>query len=195
MNTFIKSLILAVAAFAVANLNGCSFVPVTADMQYTPMAHAQHVQNAGTVTVRVTGGQEDRIIGYKKGGLGQRLASVKTSKPIKDVFATAVNKELISSGFNTSVDSPTVIAVDLSKYMEDTEVGFFAADYVSAADATISVIKNGMPIYSKKIEGSGKVTSVLISADAIVDSLNKATADALNQLFSDPNFIAAISNK
>ncbi len=155
MNTFIKSLILAVAAFAVTTMSGCAVIPSTTEMNYTPTAHAQRIQNAGVVGVKVTGGQEDGVISYKRNGYGMKLAKLASEKPINEVVADAFNQELLARGFQTSDASNTIINVHLTKYFEDTDVHFSSADFNSDVDANVTVTKNNAQIFSKTIAGKG----------------------------------------
>jgi uncharacterized lipoprotein YajG len=191
LNTLIKTLVLAATAFAVATMSGCAVIPGTAEMNYTPMAHAQHVQNAGAVAVKVTGGKEDRVVSHKLDTFAIEMASIKLDKPINDAVSEALSQELTSRGYTVNTASTTPLLVTVEKFACKIHQGFFG-HYVS--EVALNVHVNN---YSASVVGNGEATNALSvgSADTTRDSLNLATKDAKTKLFADPAFIAAISNK
>jgi uncharacterized lipoprotein YajG len=184
------------AALLTLGLTGCAFVPATESINYQAQTGVVHVAHAENVTVNVvtTDSRADKVISHKKNGLGMTTAAINSDEPIDKIVNRAFEQELKARGFVLNNNSDIKIATDVTKFYSNFNVGIASGSADAETDFNVSVYKNRALIFTKKYAGFNSDKSYLyMSTNDVKQSLEKALANAMTDLFNDPGFILAIT--
>jgi uncharacterized lipoprotein YajG len=183
------------AALLTLGLTGCAIAPATESINYqaqTGVAHVAHAENV-TVNVVTTDSRVDKLIGNMMNGFGMKMAGISADEPVSLTVDRAIEQELKTRGFRIDRTSGLKVTADVTKFYNEFHQGL-AIKADADTDFTITIHRNDVDIYSKKIHGanSDKIWT-FATASAAKESLEKALANAITELFNDPAFIVALT--
>jgi uncharacterized lipoprotein YajG len=183
------------AALLTLGLTGCAITPATESLNYqaqTGVAHVAHAENV-TVNVVTTDSRADKAIGRKKNTLGMSMAGISADEPVEVTVDRAIEQELKNRGFTIAKNSNINITADVTKFYNEFNIGW-SAHANAETDVVITVKRNNEILYNRKIHGDNDSTSLVAATAGLAkESLEKALANAMTELFNDPAFIAALT--
>jgi uncharacterized lipoprotein YajG len=186
------------ALLALALLPGCALVPETIVLSPAPMAGAQPLPEARGLLVRVTvrdqRARTDRV-SAKVNSHGHELAPIQASQDVAVTLQQALEGELQARGFAPAPGAAaTRVAVGLKHLFSDFRVGYFSGDAVAQVQLAVVVQAGDGPPRFARVIGAEGVEPGLPRFDGAnaARALNKALEAAMQQLFDDPDFNAAL---
>lgn len=189
-----RSLFLAAALAATSALGACATVEDSAKVNYAahgaPIASAQSIRVSVTATdARVT--NRGRI-STKKNGYGMDMAAIRSTDDVGEVVRAALADEMKARGYQIASGGPTVHA-DVKTFYTDFKVGIFAGGAEGTVDLIVSVLKDGQSVFTKDVRAVKTKTVAMASGSNAAAALSLALGDALDQLFADAAFTAALA--
>lgn len=140
---------------------------------------------------------EPQLIGHKKGGFGNILASVKAKQEVAEILRLALEGELQHNGHVVSrgkeSKSDATLAVRLKKFWTEPTVKVFDVQVLGTVDADIELVDSGAQrITSRTIVGT-QIESWQLAIDEAYDSvLNGALREFIRNFARDPNLLKAL---
>lgn len=193
-----KKKFLGLALVASFLLGGCALTTAKIDIKYVPQTGVTSLEEAKpvTVNVQVADNRLDKTkVGCKKNGYGIEMARIVASENVEVTFQKAIECELKARGFSLGADSSVVsIDADLTKYVNDFKMGFFAGDSVAELNMGVTVKnKKGDLLYTRQYLAQGVEQNIQIAGgDNAQAALEKALAEGMQKLFADKAFLAAL---
>ena len=193
--TFAAGCLLLVSALAVF-LSGCALTVDKVTLDYAPQTGVQKVALKEQVRVNVDivdiRSKKDRV-SSKKNGYGMEMAAIVAENDVADVVANAIVAELRSRGFEIG-QGHVIVNAELQKFYNDFKVGFFSGD--AEAEVVINTRVQGADKtvrFAKVVAGESKEPNIQLSSGENAKlALDRALADAIARLFSDPAFVDAL---
>lgn len=193
--TFAAGCLFVVSALAVF-LSGCALTVDKVTLDYVPQTGVQKVALKEPVRVNVDvvdiRSKKDRV-SSKKNGYGMEMAAIVAENDVADVVANAIVAELRSRGFEIG-QGHVIVNAELQKFYNDFKVGFFSGD--AEAEVVINTKVQGVDKavrFAKVVAGEGKEPNIQLSSGENAKlALDRALADAIARLFSDPAFVDAL---
>lgn len=193
----LKPIVIA-CCIAASSLSGCALTTEQIELNYTQQAGVTRIAGAENVSVKVqvTDQRQDKSkVSSKKNGYGMEMAPITASEDVALTIRKAIEKELLSRGFQPGSDASLVnIFADVTRFYNDHKMGFFAGDAVADLNMSATVkAKNGALLYSKQIVTQGKEANTqLASGNNAKIALERALENGMKILFEDQAFIAAL---
>ncbi|WNW13527.1 YajG family lipoprotein [Pseudomonas sp. DTU_2021_1001937_2_SI_NGA_ILE_001] len=182
-------------------LHGCAFTTETININYVPepgvsrLAGADHI----AVAVDVADDRQDRSkVSSKKNGYGMETAPILANEEVAATVRRALTQEIEARGFQAGKTPADVkINARVNRFYNDHKPGFFSGDAVADFSMTVQVTGAAdRPLFSRTIASEGKEPNIqLASGDNAKIALDRALANGMRMLFSDPAFIAALSTR
>ena len=187
-----------IAAAMLGSLSGCAVIPDKIDLAYQPQQGVVEMPKASQVmvAVKVTDERQDKSrVGSKTNGYGAELAAIQTNEDVTVTVQHAIEQELHARGFQSGTNATVNIDVDMTKFYNKFDVGFSSATPISDLNMRLVVkAKAGSVLYVKELE-----THVVMEKRAMLTggnnariALDKAFSNAMQTLFDDKAFIAAL---
>jgi uncharacterized lipoprotein YajG len=125
--------------------------------------------------------------------MGLEMAPILDPSVVK-TFTDALESEFKARGFSLG-EGNVVVTADLTKFYNDFKMGFFAADAVAELSMGVQVKKpDGTLAFAKTVRGQGTNPNViLVGGEEAKAALEQALRDGLKQLFSNKEFIDALT--
>nr|WP_261985300.1 YajG family lipoprotein [Pseudomonas mendocina] len=180
-------------------LHGCAFTSEVIDITYNPQAGVKSSQEYQEIIVGVstTDSRADKQrVSSKKNGYGMETAPILSRQDIPTIVSSAIRDELTNRGFRVSQNSPSILLrAEVRRFYNDHKLGFFSGDAVADFEFSVDVVTpDGREIYSRGIVAQGKEENTqLATGNNAALALSKALSDGMSQLFSDNDFVAALS--
>jgi uncharacterized lipoprotein YajG len=180
------------AALLTLGLTGCAS---TQSINYTPQANVSSIAGASHVEVNVitTDSRIDKALASIKAPIGINYGDVTSNEPVDVIVGNALKQELKTRGFTVNNNNDLIVTANVTKFSGSFHSGFFAGHAIANANITVSVKKDNNVIYTKSIQGENDDAVQLAIGSNIKNSLEKALANAMTELFNDPAFIAALT--
>ncbi len=173
-----------------AALSSCALTKDTVSLSYTPQAGAPLVPGASGTSVKVSV-NDDRAdqskISTKKNGFGMEMAPIVSAKPVAEFFKSAIEAELKNRGFQ--LGQGKTLSVDVDRFYNDFKVGMWSGGGVGELEMHVSVGS-----YRRPIKTAYQHTVMMAGGENVKQSLEGAMQEALQKLFADRAFIAALLN-
>ena len=137
------------------------------------------------------------LIGYKKGGFGNVLASVKSKQEVSGVVRQALEAELRNNGHGIALDSAAqrnaTLIVRLKQFWTEPFVKIFDVQVQASLNADIEVVdSSARRITSRTIVGT-QIESWQLGIDQAYDSvLNGALRGFVRNVARDPSLLKAL---
>jgi uncharacterized lipoprotein YajG len=142
---------------------------------------------------------EQRLVGHKKGGFGNVLASIKTTQDVASILRQAVESELQNNGHTTTLKndpkSDVTLAVRLRKYWTEPTVRIFDVQVLGTLTADIEVVHSlEQPVYSRTITGTHVESWQLAIDEAYQSVLKGALNEFVRNFARDPSILKALQD-
>lgn len=196
-----------VRRFAVLSLAicaaSCSIVDSQIDLAYRAQAERQSpLSTIAPLVLRIeVVDQRDvtdpLLIGYKKSGLGNVMASIRSRQDVSGVVRQALESELRNNGHAISADREArfdaSLKVRLKKFWTEPIVKIFDVQVLGSLNADIEVSDSlARPIAARTIVGSQIESWQLSIYDAYDRVLNAALSEFVRNFARDPNLLKAL---
>ncbi len=181
------------AALLTLGLTGCASTQTLNYQAQTNVAHVAHAENV-TVNVVTTDSRVDKALASIKAPIGINYGDVTSDEPVDVIVGNALKQELKNRGFSINNNNDLIITANVTKFSGSFHSGFFAGHAIADTNITVSVKKNNNVIYTKAIQGKNDDAVQLAIGSNIKNSLEKALANAMTELFNDDNFITALTS-
>jgi uncharacterized lipoprotein len=189
--------LLATAVIAVAFASGCACTTDRIRLEYMPMPGTQPVAQAKgvAVAVAVNDSRSDKArVGCKKNGYGCEMAPIVAEEDPATTLRTAIEAELAARGFTIAAGSAIQVKAELGKMWNDFKAGFCSADAVADLNLAVTVQSGNSIVFTKQVNVQGIEPKIMMmTGNNARIALNKAIATALQQIFADPAFVAALA--
>jgi uncharacterized lipoprotein YajG len=178
----------------VAVLSACSSQAVELQPEVlgaTPYASA----NGQLVTVAIRDERPSETIGTR--GATVRLGDITAAGEVNAILSRTVSTTLEQRGFRVQESTPmaATLVVDLRNLSFAEHMGVWTGKRVAEAAVNARVMRNGAIIFEKLYRGSNISHGMTIgTAHGNAGLINSALSDALQQLVSDPELMAALSS-
>jgi uncharacterized lipoprotein len=176
--------------------SGCALTQERVKLSYAPQVGVPKVEKADSSVVAVdvidSRTTRDRV-SSKENAYGIKMAAITSEENITSLLKEAIEVELEHRGFQRGTGKALVL-VELSKFENDFEQGFFSGDAVAELFMGVQVKEaKGQILYTKFIEGKGLNSGIqLASGSNAKIALDAAMKDAISKLFQDPQFLESI---
>ena len=185
---------LATALLLSMGLTACATVEDTAHVPYA--AHGAPAAGVQSIRVTVTAADARTTnrgrISTKKNGYGMDMAAIRSDADVADIVKGALSDELRTRGYQLAAGGPVVDA-QVKTFYNDFEVGIFAGGAKGTVDLTITVTRDGRTLYTRSVQGAQRKTVAMASGKNAGEAIAMALGAALDQLFADPAFTAALA--
>ena len=184
------------AIAAAAMVSGCALTTDRIDIAYqetgaVPVSGARSV----TVAVDVLDQRPDKAkVGSKKNGYGMEMAPIVASEDVGITIQRAFARELKARGFEVEGRPTIQVAAEITLFVNDFKIGFFAGDAVADLIISVSVKSStGAQLFSRQLVSQGVEQNIqLASGENAKLALERALSNAMKTLFDDQGFIAAL---
>jgi uncharacterized lipoprotein YajG len=183
------------AALLTLGLTGCALTPATESLNYqaqTGVAHVAHAENV-TVNVVTTDSRVDKLISHKKNGYGMKLAGISSAEPVNITVNKAIEQELTTRGFHLDSNSDIKITADVTKFYTEQKARLLMFGNDASVALLISIKTNNVEIYKKEVTGNYDIFRPAVGFEGTTECLEGALKNAMNNLFNDKGFIAALT--
>lgn len=179
----------------VALVTGCAVSVDHVNLAYNIRGAREKLAPAANVKVdvKVADDRADRkLVGKKINGFGSEMGGIASDTDIPGLVKSAIEAELSERGF--AHGDAVLVAVTLNKLYNHFKQGFWAGDSIANVDMKVEVKDHaGAAVYSKAISAEGIEASIQIAnGNNAKLALEKALWKAVDDLFEDPAFIAAL---
>lgn len=174
----------------VAAFSSCALTKDTVSLSYTPQTGTGPVAGASATSIKVsvTDDRTERSkISTKKNGFGMEMAPTVSSRPVAEFFKSAIEAELKNRGFH--LGEGKILSVTVDRFYNDFKVGVWSGGAVGELEMHVSVGS-----YRRPIKTAYQHTVMMAGGENVKQSLEGAMQEALQKLFADPAFIAALLN-
>ena len=180
----------------IAALGGCAFTTGHVNVAYQAAGNATKVAlpDSPPVSVEVSDKRPSQAVGQKINGFGMKTADIVADNDVASTLKGAFESELKARGF-TEAAGGDLISVRVYEFQNQYTLGFFSGDATASLGMDIAVKRpDGSVAYQKTITGQAKDWVEIAGEDNAQRVLNLAMQDALNKVFDDSDFIAALKN-
>ncbi|MES2253471.1 MAG: YajG family lipoprotein [Pseudomonadota bacterium] len=187
-----------IAAVAVMGLGmaGCATREDVVPVPYKVHGGAQigagvHV----TVTVNDARTTDRTKIANKTNGYGMEMAAIRADRGVADIVKDAFEAELKSRGFAIGTGGSNA-TVAINNFYGTFQSHLFSGDALGDVKFHVSVMSPaGASAYDREVDVIGKLEGIqLASGSNAATALSDGMSKALDTLFADPAFVAALEN-
>ena len=176
--------------------SGCAFMPERVRIDYIPATDTKAIAGAEKIDVSVQASDSRTVkdrIGSKRNGYGMECAGFIAENDLTTMIKDALKKELKNRGFGVEGDKVS-LRVELTRLYNDFKMGFWAGSAVGEVGMSVQVKKkDGTILFTRTVGGTSTITGLqLCRAAHVKNAIEGALKDAMNQLFNDSEFIAAL---
>ena len=184
-------------------VTGCTLIDGHVNLSYQPEAESKSpLSTISSLLLRVEVYDqrptiEKYIVGYKKGGFGNVLASVKTNQDIPSVLRQALEAELRSNGHailtKSAATADVTLAVQLKRYWTEPTVRFFDVQVLGTLNANVEILDTKDQLISSRLISGTSVESWQLAVDEAYESvLNGALREFVRNLARDSTIIKVL---
>ena len=197
MKTSIAKLQLVAGLLTVVLFSGCALTKDTVSLNYTAQPNVSKVTGAehAGVMVKVDDAREDRTaVGAKINGFGAEMAPIVANGDVVALVQSAIETELTDRGFKLGQTNGVTLLAELNTFRNHFKVGFWAGDSVASVIMHVTVKNSaGTIVFAKLVSGQGLNPNIQLATGSNAKlSLDAALKDAMDILFKDKDFIAAL---
>jgi len=174
-------------------VSGCAWTSesILVQRQAVPVAA---VPGANSISVSMTAGdaRQEREISHKKNGYGMRAADISATNDIVAEVRSGIQDILAAEGFREGADA--TVRVDLSRFYNTFDMGFWSATANAQATASLNVTAaDGRTLYARVYTSNHQMPGVqLMSADNAGTALRSALHGLLRQIADDPQLAQSL---
>jgi uncharacterized lipoprotein YajG len=179
-------------------LGGCTNAPERVDISYRAGTGVAAVPGAERVDLTIVASDRrttdrDRISAMKN-GRGMDATPIAANQDVVDVVRRAVATELQQCGFRIGGGGGPTIAIEVTAFYNDFRFSYAAGDAVAAVGFTIRVERPDRGVlFERPVTGRSRIQSVqFATGDAAKRAIERALADAIGRLMTEPGFLAAL---
>ena len=151
--------------------------------------------NGQLVTVAVRDERPSETIGTR--GATVRLGDITAAGDVKSILSRTVSTTLEARGFRVQESTPmaATLVIDLRNLSFAEHMGVWTGKRVAEAAVNARVMRNGAIVFEKLYRGSNVSHGMTVgTAHGNAGLINSALSDALQQLVSDQELMAALSS-
>lgn len=104
----------------------------------------------------------------------------------------ALSDELKARGYQLASGGP-VVGAQVKTFYTYFQNGFFAGSANGVVDLTVTVTRNGAIVYTRAVHGAKRKSVATASGSNAAQAISLALGDAVDQLFADAAFTAALA--
>ena len=121
------------------------------------------------------------------------MANITTKEDVAVTVRHAIEQELKSRGFQAGADAAVTITADITSFRNQFKSGLWTGHSIANLDMNVTVkSKNGDLLFTKQIAEKNDEHVGLATDENAKISLDKALSGAMQTLFNDKAFIAAL---
>jgi len=184
---------------ALAGLMGLTACATSEDIVPVPYTASSAPATPGAQNIHVTVTSSDARtenrarIGAQINGYGMEMAAIRSQVEVTEIVRDAIAAELRQRGYQVSETGARVNA-EVTTFYNDFSTGLLAGKSKADVALTVTVTdKSGVEVYRRAITGEAERTVQLANGGNAATTLSQALSKALEQLMSDPAFVAALA--
>ncbi|MBU2030680.1 MAG: YajG family lipoprotein [Alphaproteobacteria bacterium] len=184
---------------ALAGLMGLTACATSEDIVPVPYTASSAPATPGAQNIHVTVASSDARtenrarIGAQINGYGMEMAAIRSQVEVTEIVRDAIAAELRQRGYQVSETGSRVNA-EVTTFYNDFSTGLLAGKSKADVALTVTVTdKSGVEVYRRGITGEAERTVQLANGGNAATTLSQALSKALEQLMSDPAFVAALA--
>ena len=135
-------------------------------------------------------------IGAKVNGFGAEMADIKSTVPVRDIVANAIQSELQARNIVVGASDPKSVDAEITAFHNNFKIGLVSGS--ARAIVTMGVkVKNasGTILYDNTVSEVNELPGILLaSGENAAQSLEAALKLSMDKLFSDTEFLKALAD-
>lgn len=133
-------------------------------------------------------------IGAKINGFGAEMADIKSTIPVRDIVANALQSELKARNIKISETDTKAIEAEITSFHNNFKFGAFSGKASSIVRIIVKVMNSsGTVMYENTISETNELSGIMIATgENAAKALEGALQRTMDSLFDDQNFIKAL---
>lgn len=187
------------AGLALAGLVGLGACATSEDIVPVPYTVSAATATPGAQSIHVTVASNDARtenrarIGAQINGYGMEMAAIRSQAEVTEIVRDAIAAELRQRGYQVG-ESGSRVNAEIGAFYNDFSTGMLAGKSKADVALTVTVTTaSGAEVYRRAIAGQAERSVQLANGGNAAKTLDLALGKALEELMSDPAFVAALT--
>ena len=178
-------------------LSACALSEGTVSIDYRAQGGVQPRDGAGAIAVNVSAVDERSEhrskVSAKVNAYGMEMAAIRSDRDVLEIVKEAVETELSARGYRLG-EGDAALDLHLIRFYNRHSSGAFTGDARAEVIFDVAVLGGGEePLFQRRIHGTGDNKDIMVlGSDNAEEALERALADAVQQLFGYQGFFKAL---